>query len=153
MTNRKSRVTVVTSNRARSCTSDTPADLSLQRVAVPGAPSCKRIDLARNHFLTPRASPSAERRKLTTGPPQQAVKTARPLKSTLYPSSRLHSRKLFQSADISRNRFDLRFVETVRDRAHDCGCVRDFWILAAFFAPIDQFVDDVGIKLTGQTRK
>src|SRR6516165_7394492 len=90
MTNRKARVTVVTSNRARSCTSDTPADLSLQRVAVPGAPSCKWIDLARNHFLTPRASPSAERRRLTTGPPQLAVKTAQPLKSTLYPSSRLH---------------------------------------------------------------
>ena len=60
--------------------------------------------------------------------------------------------KLFQSADISCNRFDLRFVKAVRNRAHDCRCVRDFWILAAFFAPIEQFVDDVGIKLTGQTR-
>ena len=60
--------------------------------------------------------------------------------------------KLFQSADISRNRFDLRLVEAVRNRAHDCRCVRDFWILTAFFAPIEQFVDDVGIKLTGQAR-
>ena len=50
------RVTVVTSNHARSCMSDTPADPSLPRVAVPEAPSCKRIDPAQNHFLTPRAS-------------------------------------------------------------------------------------------------
>jgi hypothetical protein len=60
--------------------------------------------------------------------------------------------KLFQSADISCNRLDLRLVEAVSNRAHDCRCVRHFWILAAFFAPIDQLVDDVGIKLTGQTR-
>jgi len=60
--------------------------------------------------------------------------------------------KLSQRADISCNRFDLRFVEAVRNWAHDYRCVRDFWILAAFFAPIDQFVDDVGIKLTGQAR-
>jgi len=31
-------------------------------VAVPEAPSCKRIDPAQNHFLTPRALPSAGRR-------------------------------------------------------------------------------------------
>ena len=85
--NRKSSVTVVTSSRARSCTSDTTADLSLLRVAVPEAPSCKWIDLAQNHFLTPRASPSAGWRRLTTGQPQEAVKTAQ--KSTLYPPSRL----------------------------------------------------------------
>jgi hypothetical protein len=30
------------------------------------------------------------------------------------------SYRLFQSADISRNRFDLRLVEAVRNRAHDC---------------------------------
>src|SRR6266566_4287607 len=50
--NRKSRVTVVTSNRARACTPDTSGGLSLPRVAVLEAPSCKWIDLAQNHFLT-----------------------------------------------------------------------------------------------------
>jgi hypothetical protein len=64
------RVTAVTSNRERSYTLHIAAGLSLLTAAVLEACACNRIDLARNRFFD------------ASG---QAVKTAQPLKSTLYP--------------------------------------------------------------------
>jgi hypothetical protein len=73
------RVTAVTSNRERSYTLHIAAGLSLLTAAVLEACACKRIDLARNRFLMPPASPSAEQHRLTKGKPQQhPVRTAQP---------------------------------------------------------------------------
>jgi hypothetical protein len=60
--------------------------------------------------------------------------------------------KLFQSADISRNRLDLPLVEAMCNRAHNGRSVGLCGILAALCTPVGQRFDDVEIELASQSR-
>src|SRR5579863_10613604 len=60
--------------------------------------------------------------------------------------------ELLQIADKGGNRVDLCFAQAVRYRAHDRRGIRFGWILTPLFAPIHQFLDDIGIELARQPR-
>jgi len=62
-------------------------------------------------------------------------------------------KELLQIIEISRNGCNLWLGQGVRNRFHDGRCVWIFRILTPLRAPVHQFVQDVVLKLTCQTRK
>src|SRR5271169_7147834 len=65
----------------------------------------------------------------------------------------MSSIELLQIIEIGRDGFDLRLVQTMRDRLHDGRGVRFGRILAALFGPVRQFLENVVVELARQTRK
>jgi hypothetical protein len=55
----------------------------------------------------------------------------------------------FYVVEEGRDGLDLLLIQAVRDRRHNGRGVWVRWILAPFFVPIGQFVDDVVVQLTG----
>src|SRR5208282_5428400 len=58
-------------------------------------------------------------------------------------------RSLLQITEIGRHGVDLRPGQAVRNRRHDERRIRFCRVLTPLFAPVRQFLDEVGIELTG----
>ena len=55
----------------------------------------------------------------------------------------------FYVVEVCCDGLDLLLIQVVRDRRHNGRSVRVRWILAPFFGPIGQFVEDVVAQLAG----
>jgi hypothetical protein len=55
----------------------------------------------------------------------------------------------FYVVEVGCDGFNLLLIQAVRDRRHNGRGVWVRWILASFFGPVDQLVDDVVVQLTG----
>ena len=69
------------------------------------------------------------------------------------PRSGAHCTGLLQIIEIGRDGLHLRPGQAVRNRLHDGRCILLSWILAPLLVPIFQFIEDVVMELTSQTRK
>src|SRR6516164_5438712 len=66
---------------------------------------------------------------------------------------RANTKKSVQITDIGRHSLDLRLGQGVSNRLHNRRCIWFFRYLTPLLAPVDQFLDNVVIKLTCQTGK